>query len=146
MGNLYALIDQETSKPEENPLREAKKVPAKSKDAGKILFCERTPDQNNRSPSMKSQRQFITRLTKDDESFITDPKEILEEQRRFYSKLYSSQNPRVNDPRFNSLFTGDMIKTLDDEQKESCEGLLTVEECKEALKNFSKNKSPGRMA
>ena len=36
-----------------------------------------------------------------------------------------------------------MIKTLDDEQKESCEGLLTVKECKEALKNFSKNKSPG---
>ena len=36
-----------------------------------------------------------------------------------------------------------MIKTLADEQKESCEGLLTVEECKEALKNFSKNKSLG---
>ena len=44
---------------------------------------------------------------------------------------------------FNTLFTGDIIKTLDDEQKESCEGLLTVKECKEALKNFSKNKSPG---
>ena len=28
-------------------------------------------------------------------------------------------------------------------QKESCEGLLTVKECKEAMKNFSKNKSPG---
>ena len=55
MGSLYALIDQETSKPEENPSREAKKVPAKSKDAGKRLFCEHTPDQNNRSPSMKSQ-------------------------------------------------------------------------------------------
>ena len=53
------------------------------------------------------------------------------------------QNPRVNDPRFNSLFTGDMIKTLDDEQKESCKGLLTVKECKEVLKNFSKNKSQG---
>ena len=89
------------------------------------------------------ENKFITRLTRDDESCITDPKEILEEQRRFYSKLYSSQNPRVNDPRFNSLFTGDMIKTLDAEQKESCEGLLTVKECKEALKNFSKNKSPG---
>ena len=35
-----------------------------------------------------------------------------------------------------------MIKTIDDEQNESCEGLLTVEECKEALKNFSTNKSP----
>ena len=90
------------------------------------------------------ENKFITCLTKDDESCLTDPKEVLEEQRRFYIKLYSSQNPRVNDPRFNLLFTGDMIKTLDDcEQKESCEGLLTVEECKEALKNFSKNKSPG---
>ena len=36
-----------------------------------------------------------------------------------------------------------MIQTLDDEQKEICEGLLTVKECKEALKNFSKNKSLG---
>lgn len=35
-----------------------------------------------------------------------------------------------------------MIKTLDDKQKESCEGLLTVKEFKEALKNSSKNKSP----
>ena len=69
--------------------------------------------------------KFITRLTKDDESCITDPKEILEEQRRFYSKLYSSQKLRVNIPKFNSLFTDDMIKTLDKEQKESCEGLLT---------------------
>ena len=65
------------------------------------------------------ENKFITRLTKDDESCLTDPKEVLEEQRRFYSKLYSSQNPRVNDPRFNLLFTGDMIKKLDNEQKES---------------------------
>ena len=89
------------------------------------------------------ENKFITRLTKDDESCLTDPKEVLEEQRRFYSKLYSSQNPRVNDPRFNLLFTGVMIKKLGNEQKETCEGLLTVEECKEVLKNFSKNKSPG---
>ena len=89
------------------------------------------------------ENKFITRLTKDDESSITDPKEILEEQRGFYSKLYSSQNSQVNDPRFNQLFTKDMIKTLNDEQKESCEGLLTVKECKETLNDFSKNKSPG---
>ena len=30
-------------KPVENPSREAEKVPAKSKEAGKRLFCERTP-------------------------------------------------------------------------------------------------------
>ena len=43
LGSLYALIHEETRKPEENPLREAEKVPAKSKDARKRLFCERTP-------------------------------------------------------------------------------------------------------
>ena len=40
------------------------------------------------------ENKFITRLTKDDESFLTDPKEVLEEQRRFYNKLYSSQKKK----------------------------------------------------
>ena len=35
-----------------------------------------------------------------------------------------------------------MIKTLDNEQKERCEGLLTDSECRYALKDFQKNKSP----
>ena len=56
LGSLYALIHEETRKPEENPSREAENVPAKSKDVGKRLFCERTPDQHNRSSSVKSQR------------------------------------------------------------------------------------------
>ena len=43
VGSLYALIHKKTRKPEENPSREAEKVPAKSKDAGKRLFCECTP-------------------------------------------------------------------------------------------------------
>jgi len=56
LGNLYALIQKETKKTEENPSREAEKTPVKSKEAAVRLFCERTPDQNNRSPSVKSQR------------------------------------------------------------------------------------------
>ena len=43
------LILEETRKPEENPSREAEKVPAKSKGAGKRLFCERTPANTQRS-------------------------------------------------------------------------------------------------
>jgi len=42
LGSVYALIHEESRKPEENPSREAEKVPAKSKYAGKRLFCERT--------------------------------------------------------------------------------------------------------
>lgn len=49
------MINKETRKPEDNPSREDEKVPAKTKEAGKRLFCECTPDQNNRSPSLKSQ-------------------------------------------------------------------------------------------
>ena len=56
LGCLYALIHEETRKPDENPSREAEKMPAKSKDAGKKFFRKRTPDQNNRSLSVKSQR------------------------------------------------------------------------------------------
>ena len=33
------------------------------------------------------ENNFITRLTRDDESCITDPKDILEEQKRFYSTV-----------------------------------------------------------
>ena len=45
---------------------------------------------------------------------ITDPKEILREQKRYYQLLYSSQNPQVNDPKFDVFFDNDKIKTLDD--------------------------------
>ena len=54
-GQSICFDKQRTRKPEENPSREDEKVPAKSKDAGK-RFGEHTPDQNNRSPSLKSQR------------------------------------------------------------------------------------------
>ena len=42
-----------------------------------------------------------------------------------------------------SFFQNEKIKTLDNEQKERCEGLLTDSECRYALKGFQKNKSPG---
>ena len=89
------------------------------------------------------ENKCIKSLIKEDNSIITDPKEILEEQRRFYHKLYSSQNPEIDDPRFNALFTNDAIKVLSDEQRDTCEGLLIEGECKNALKGFQKNKSPG---
>ena len=82
-------------------------------------------------------------MTKDDKSTITDPKEILEEQRRYYDNLYSSLNPQVEDPKFNLFFENDSIKKLDKNQKEFCEALLTENECKNALKSFHKNKIPG---
>ena len=89
------------------------------------------------------ENKCITSLVKNDEAIITDPKEILDEQRSYYQNLYSSQNPQVSDPKFNLFFENDMIKKLDDDQKIACEGLLTDGECQKALKDFQKNKTPG---
>lgn len=85
----------------------------------------------------------ITSLIKDDKSTITDPEKILDEQRCYYQNLYSSNNPQVKDPKFNLFFENDMIKKLDEDQIKSCEGLLTENECRNALKGFQKNKTPG---
>ena len=41
------------------------------------------------------------------------------------------------------FFDNDKIKKLNDEQRNNCEGLLTENECFNALKCFQKNKSPG---
>ena len=72
-----------------------------------------------------------------------DTKKILKEQKRYYQFLYSSQNPQVNGPKFDVFFDNDKIKTLNDEQRKNCEGLLTENDCLNALKCFQKNKSPG---
>ena len=58
LGSLYALIHEETRKPEENPkiksIEGRRKGASKEQRRGTKLFCERNPDQNNRSPSVMS--------------------------------------------------------------------------------------------
>ena len=84
------------------------------------------------------ENKCITSLIKENGSSITDPKELLKEQNRFYQFLYSSQNPRVNDPKFDVFFDNDKIKKLNDEQRKYCEGLLMENEYLNALKCFQK--------
>ena len=45
-----------------------------------------------------------------------DLKEILKEQKSFYQILYSSQNPQVNDSKFDVFFDNDKVEKLNDEQ------------------------------
>ena len=76
-------------------------------------------------------------------STVSDPDEIHEEQERYYEDLYSSHNPQVEDPKFNLFFENEIIKKLAEHQKESCEGLLTENECRNALKRYHRDKTPG---
>ena len=74
-------------------------------------------------------------------SITTDPYCILAEQKSFYSNLYKSEvtNSKASEEFLKSL----NIHQLSDEQKITCEGQITSEECKKILETFQNYKSPG---
>ena len=89
-------------------------------------------------------RKHIRKLKLDDDSQITDEHQILKEEKRFYCKLY---NQKVDKSKFeiNSIcfFNCQDIPTLEENNKNACEGNLTENECFKSLQTFKKNKSPG---
>ena len=55
----------------------------------------------------------INKLIDGDNKMMTEPKAILEEQKKYYQNLYSSQNPNVQDPIFSPFFENEDIKKLE---------------------------------
>lgn len=87
------------------------------------------------------ERKTITKL-KTKHSILTDTKDILNEQRNFFKNLYRKQiNHDPNES--NSDFFEVPINKLNNEDKIKCEGLITIQECTEALNEMNLNKSPG---
>ena len=84
-------------------------------------------------------------LYKDNGEKITKLKEILQEEKRFYQTLYAYKNVNLEDEEIISNFfvNSDSIPKLNDENKHLCEGLIGANECIEAIKTMSNNKSPG---
>jgi hypothetical protein len=78
-------------------------------------------------------------LEKANDDILYDDKEILQETMNFYEKLYSRQP--VEDVNLSTL-VNDTVK-LNEEEKESLEGLITLAEAHAALRNMKNNKSPG---
>ena len=78
-------------------------------------------------------------------SIITDPFNILSEQKRFYQELYTSRTKKFNDnTRATKFFLNNLnIPSLTEQQMLSCEGKITSEECAKVLETFQPNKTPG---
>ena len=77
-------------------------------------------------------------------SSTTDPSKILSEQQRFYQELYSSRNMNNENLHEIKSFLKDLnIPKLSEEQKMSCEGKITPEECALISDSFQNNKTPG---
>ena len=86
-------------------------------------------------------KKHIRKLKVGDGTIVTDPTDILEEQRQFYQKLLSSQ-VQTSDNKHPEFFNSD-IPTLSEDMKLECEGQITILECEQVLKTLKKNKSPG---
>ena len=76
-------------------------------------------------------------------SITTDPFNTLNEQRSFYQELYTRRNK--NNEAIESFLKDLLIPKLSEEQKMSCEGKITSEECAFLLECLKNNKTPGNV-
>ena len=86
----------------------------------------------------------ISQLKIDDDKFVTSDKDILNACESFYKNIYSSSVQRGDCKETQNIFFPKTNQNmLTPEDKEKCERLLTKEECLQALKDMSLNKTPG---
>ena len=86
--------------------------------------------------------KYITKLRVENGT-LTSSDEILNEEHRYYKRLYTSSRTNPNNRRFDVFFDSSTFPKLSPHQAESCDGLLTKEECYASLKTLSIGKSPG---
>ena len=85
-------------------------------------------------------RKNMKKLELCDGTILRNQRDIIERQMEYYKMLYTAK-PSNEEDVCEHLF--DNIKTLNDDDKMKCEGLLTLQECEHALKTFHKGKTPG---
>ena len=88
-------------------------------------------------------RKRITSVKTVKDETITNPKEILNQERKYHEDLYKSINSDIEYPKFSKFFDDTNLPSLSDIEKCDCEGFLSKEECPKALKRMSNDKTPG---
>ena len=88
--------------------------------------------------------KLIPKLVLEDATEITDQKDIIREQERFYEKLYTSRETQFTADHSTTFFNQDSTRAkLTPEEKDACEGNISAKECLYALKSMVDGKSPG---
>ena len=92
--------------------------------------------------------KLITKI-KTEKEVITNPKDILEEGRKYYMKLYSDDDSQyvLGGQPVNLIeeefLTNASLPKLNENQKSQCEGLMTESELLKSIKTFKNGKTPG---
>ena len=75
--------------------------------------------------------------------YTEDQFNILDKEKCFYESLYKSKNIDAEKLKNSSFFNPENITPLNEDERLSCEGQITSEECYNALKDFKVGKTPG---
>ena len=89
---------------------------------------------------MRQQKKETTELKSHSGELLSDRKDIRKEMNDFYQDLFSEEEA---DLEAKNWLLDQLSMSLDEQEQASCEGLLTVEECREALNGMDTGKSPG---
>ena len=85
-------------------------------------------------------KKTINKLKLKNGQTITDRVDISNAQYNYFSNLFSSKlDPNLND--FTHYFEN--LKKMNDDERNQCEGVLTLNECENVVTSLKKNKSPG---
>ena len=90
----------------------------------------------------KAHAKFMDSMKLPDGKVIVVQEDIMNEQVKFFQKLYSKKF-NFDTEKLNTFTNNITVPKLNDTERDSCEGLLTLSECTEALKNMKNDSSPG---
>ena len=82
----------------------------------------------------------LEKSNQNDGDKITNPKDILEEEERYFQEIYLSRNIDPNCLIFNDFFETEYA--LSEEIAKTCEGVMSIEVCERALNTMENNKFP----
>ena len=89
---------------------------------------------------MRQQKKEMTELKSHSGELLSHRKDIRKEMNNFYQDLFSEEEV---DLEAQDWLLDQLSMSLDEQEQAPCEGLLTVEECREALNGMDTGKSPG---
>ena len=88
----------------------------------------------------RQQKKEMTELNSSTGILLSDSKDIRKEMNNFYQGLLSEEGV---DMEAQNWLPDQLSMSLNEQEQTSCESLLTVEECREALNGMNTGKSPG---
>ena len=88
-------------------------------------------------------KSCIRKLKLGNDSYTSDPKEILKEIQSFYTNLYDTKDDYLCENSIDSFLGKVNTNILTSEQRDSLERQITINECLATLKAFQKNKTAG---